>query len=47
MSARVQVGVMPSCDFTQLREMRHQLRTGLVDGLHRRARQFELPAGLE
>src|SRR5438477_6220183 len=27
--------------------MRHQLRTGLMNGLERRARQFELAAGLE
>ena len=31
----------------QLRQMRHQLAAGLVDGLDRRAGQFELPARLE
>jgi hypothetical protein len=33
--------------FTQLRKMRHQFGTGVVDGLDRRPRQFELSAGLE
>ena len=33
--------------FAQLREMRHQFGGGLVHGLDRRARQFELAARLE
>ena len=35
------------CHFAQLRQMRHELGRGLVHGLDRGARQFELPAGLQ
>ena len=34
-------------DLAQLRQMRHQLRAGLMHGLDRRAGQLELPARLE
>ena len=34
-------------DLAHLRQMRHQLGLGLVHGLDRRARQFELPARLQ
>ena len=36
-----------SCDLAHLRQMRHQLALGLVHGLDRRARQFELAARLQ
>ena len=36
-----------SRDLVHLREMRHQFGVGLMHGLDRRARQFELAAGLE
>ena len=34
-------------DLAHLRQMRHQLGLGLVDGLDRRAGKLELPAGLQ
>ena len=35
------------CDLAHLRQMRHQFGLGLMHGFHRRARQFELSAGLQ
>ena len=35
------------CNLAHLRQMGHQFRLGLMHGLDRRARQFELPARLE